>query len=233
MPMLKARYSILPITILFCSGCALTRGELDIRVDLPANPPEGPTVWVAPPTDDRTFEHRPRRPSIPSLKKGEINDPSITSRAIARKRNSFGKALGDILLPEGRTVQELVREAVVQGLRTSGYRVTMGDTPGDSAQKVNTSINKLWAWMNPGFWTIGIEFEAELTLTGLPGQSYTVLKASHERRGMAAGSGAWRRVISEGIDELVFKIRKAAAHTRSQPPNLPSSTTTNGLRSEL
>ncbi|WP_336605487.1 hypothetical protein [Stutzerimonas stutzeri] len=68
--------------------------------------------------DERTFESKPRSAGIPSLKGGEINDTSITERAFARKRNGFGKALGDVVLPSGRTDSQLVGSVVAMPTRS-------------------------------------------------------------------------------------------------------------------
>lgn len=63
--------------------------------------------------DERVFQIDPRSADIPSLKNDEeVNDASITQRAIGRKRNGFGKGLGDVVLPSGRTVSQLVGNAV-------------------------------------------------------------------------------------------------------------------------
>jgi hypothetical protein len=68
-------------------------------------------------TDRRVFEVNPRQANIPSLMNdAEIKNPAITARAVARKRGGFGKTLGDVgdvLLPEGRTVTNVVAVAPV------------------------------------------------------------------------------------------------------------------------
>lgn len=71
-------------------------------------------------TDRRVFEADPDDPSTPSLKGGEIHNTATTSRAIARKRGGFGKAWGDILLPEGRTVAHLMEEALTRAFQDAG-----------------------------------------------------------------------------------------------------------------
>ena len=99
--------------LLLVSGCATNRGIIDVRVTPTPDPQGKVMVKIVRVTDQRTFELRPDVASIPSLKDGQIDNKAITSRAIARKRNGYGKALGDILLPEGRTVEDLVEEATV------------------------------------------------------------------------------------------------------------------------
>ena len=95
------RFSLVSLSLLVFFGCATTRGVMDVQEEVSANPETGIAVKFARVTDARRFEIDPRQADIPSLKNDEIDDPAITSRAIARKRNSYGKALGDILLPGG------------------------------------------------------------------------------------------------------------------------------------
>ena len=181
-------------------------------MELPANPPDGPTVRVVAPTDARAFELRPPKPSIPSLKNGEIDDPSITSRAVARKRNGFGAAMGDILLPEDRTVQMLVEEAVVRALREAGYRAVPSSSPADgTTPEVQTRIEQLWAWMTPGFWTVGLDFQGRLVVSGLPGRPDIVAESRISRRTAGASGSRWRRVIEEGVEGLIVQIKAELA----------------------
>lgn len=48
----------------------------------------------------------------------------MKARAVASKRGSFGKAMGDVLLENGQTVVGLVRESLTTAFEQSGYRVT-------------------------------------------------------------------------------------------------------------
>ncbi|MCP3927681.1 MAG: flagellar biosynthesis protein, partial [Bacteroidetes bacterium] len=99
-------WAFIAISILLLgSGCATNRGILDVKVDIPQNPSEGKTIAIVRVTDIRQFEVAPLSPSVPSLRGDDIENHAITVRAIARKRNGYGKAIGDIVLPEGRTVE--------------------------------------------------------------------------------------------------------------------------------
>lgn len=95
---------LMGVLILAMTGCATNRWVLNFVVPPTSNPKNGTPVKIVKVTDLRKFELAPKQPNIPSLKNGEITEKAITSRAIARKRNSYGMALGDIPLPEGRTV---------------------------------------------------------------------------------------------------------------------------------
>lgn len=197
------------VLILAISGCATTRGILDVRSDTGVNPASGQAVKITSVTDSRKFEISPGSASIPSLKGDEIANKAITSRAIARKRNSYGKALGDILLPEGRTVNMLVSDAVTRAFRESGYRVLTRSDPGyDSAKPVGVDIQQFWAWMTPGFWAISLEFETRLKIGGDNRASGKTVRGYIRKKSGAAGSGTWMETVNAGIEDLVTNLKK-------------------------
>lgn len=192
------------------TGCATSRGVLDLKVpDLP-NPASSQTVKIVNVTDKRVFEIGPKKPSTPSLQNDEINDPEITRRAVARKRNGFGAALGDILLPEGQTVEQLTRAALVNALRDSGYRVVAEGEPGyAAAAPVSAEIQKFWAWMTPGFWEIKLRYNASIRLDGdwpLRGEN-RVVEGDARYAGAIASSSEWREVIDNGVADLIRNLK--------------------------
>lgn len=190
-------------------GCATNRGELDIIVSVPENPANGRELRVVSITDARVFERKPSDPSTPSLKNGEIDNGEITSRAIARKRNGYGMAMGDILLPEGRTVSAVTSEILTRSFRDSGYRVsTDAGASGAGAVPVHAEIQKFWAWFTPGMWAITLEFEMTVKLTGdiEPLRSGRVIAIREERSGIAAGTEAWRHIFSVGVETFVQEM---------------------------
>lgn len=195
------------------SGCATNRGILDVRVTEPQNPASGRAVVIARVTDSRVFELAPLEPSIPSLKGGEIGDKAITSRAIARKRNGYGMAIGDILLPEGRTVEALVREALVKSFREAGYRVIDGTASANdkaNATPIEADIEQFWSWVTPGFWALTMEFEAKVRIKGdVPSfKNGETVRGYVELHTQAAGTRAWENTINKGIDEFIDEVRK-------------------------
>lgn len=207
---IQKKICLIAATALILTGCATSRGVLDLNVpDLP-NPTSSQAVKIMTVTDKRVFEIKPKKPSIPSLQNDEINDPKITHRAVARKRNGFGAALGDILLPEGQTVEELTRAALVNALRDSGYRVVSSGEPGyDTATPVSAEIQQFWAWMTPGFWKIKLRYNAKLQLNGdwpLNGENRVVEGDAHFS-GAIASSSEWREVINNGITNLIKNLK--------------------------
>ncbi len=195
---------------LLASGCATTRGEINLRVLPPANPTSGAPVKIAQVKDRRVFQINPRDPSIPSLMDDEINNTGITGRAIARKRGGFGKALGDILLPEGQTVPKLVGDALTRAFRESGYRVLQPEDNGYAeASAITADIDQFWAWFTPGFWAITLEFRADVRIQGEigPFQTGNSVQGSARESGMAATSDTWKAVVDKGVEDLIRNLR--------------------------
>ena len=135
------------VALLLLAGCATNRAEVDIlppgTSQTPA-PSNGKKVYISA-VDDRVFQIKPSRFDTPSLKYDEIDDKSITERAIGRKRNNYNMPIGDVLLPKGRTVSELVGDAVATAYRQAGYEVV--STPGArDVSEVKVQIIEFWSW---------------------------------------------------------------------------------------
>ncbi|MDB5775210.1 MAG: hypothetical protein JWP38_1343 [Herbaspirillum sp.] len=149
-------------------GCATSRSVIDASIPAANEAPQlanGQEVFINVPTDSRVFEVSPSEPSIPSLDPSENSGDLIKARAIGRKRNSFGKALGDILLPEGQTVATLTMASIRQAFQARGYRV-LDDKEKISSKTyvVDTDLQKFWSWMNPGFWAITLSTEISASI---------------------------------------------------------------------
>jgi hypothetical protein len=198
--------------VLAATGCATSRGVIDVPAKMGANPPAGPLVRIDRVTDRRAFEVDPRQANIPSLmNEAEIKDPKITSRAIARKRGGFGKALGDVLLPEGRTVTQVVEEALTWALQDAGYRVVRKQDPeAATAIPLEADIDQFWAWFRPGFAEIAVEFESSVRLTSppLPALQTSPVKGTSRVTGVAATSGTWQEAVTRGVDDLARNARE-------------------------
>ena len=197
--------------LLIATGCATTRGVIDIPPKAASNPSSGPAVRIDRVTDRRVFEINPRQANIPSLMNdSEIKDPNITARAIARKRGGFGKALGDILLPEGRTVTQVVEEALTRSLQETGYRVVGNQDPeAATAIPIEADIEQFWAYFRPGFAEVAVEFESSVRLTSpLPAlQAGGPIKGISRVTGMAATSSTWQEAVAKGVDDLSRNAR--------------------------
>jgi len=210
------RRLVLVVPLLAClfiaTGCATTRGVIDVPAKMGANPASGPAVRIDRVTDRRVFEIDPRQANIPSLMNDdEIKDATITSRAIARKRGGFGKALGDVLLPEGRTVTQVVEEALRWSLREAGYRVVSKQDPeASTAIPLEADIDQFWAWFRPGFAEVAVEFESSVRLTSPPLSALQTspVKGTSRVTGMAATSGTWQEAVTRGVDDFARNARE-------------------------
>lgn len=198
------------LAVSMASGCAVTRSEMDVAEVPVENPSEGTEVTFVRLVDARDFQLEPGDPSTPSLKNGEIGDESITSRAIARKRNGYGQALGDILLPEGKTVADVVKNRLASSFADKGYRVvSKGQRGYEQAVPLEVNIEKFWGWFTPGFFTIDLEFETLVRVAG----PVSGLRNGETFRGAAKESFAaavednWRKAINTALDNLEADVQ--------------------------
>ena len=160
---------VLVWVVVALEGCATTRSEVQIpsappQATIAANP-DAPRAVLRVVKDSRRFEQAPGDPSTPSLgfEGAEKATADTRLRAVGRKRNGFGQAIGDVLLQQGQTVEGLVRAALVQALGDAGYNVVAASDTGPSLE-IDAQINRLWAWIEPGFWAITLRSEVAVDL---------------------------------------------------------------------
>jgi len=174
---MSTRRIVVVFPILACivlAGCATSRSE--IRLNAPASPPAasvqstGKIAVIRTVKDERRFELAPREPSIPSLgfEGAAQATADVKLRAIGRKRNTYGMALGDVLLQGGQTVESVIRENLSAVLRESGYQVTEPAAGQSPALVLDVHIKQFWSWLNPGFWAItaNANIETDLEIAG-------------------------------------------------------------------
>ena len=209
--------AIITLTLL-STGCAIGRWTIDVSVTETQQVPAKGFAKILEVKDVRRFEAAPRNPSVPSLQSStEISDRAITSRAVGRKRGGFGKAFGDILLPEGRTVEQVVREATTKALAEKGYAVIDERSPEFAkALPVNIEIQQFWSWMTPGFWQVSVEFEGIVLLKGevLAGSSEETVRGYSVIKTMAATGSRWQEAMQNGVQDMIDKMK-----TKLQSPN--------------
>jgi len=175
-----------------------------------ANPQSGVAVRIVTVEDKRGFQVGPKEASVPSLMDDRINDKELTSRAIGRKRNGFGKALGDVVLPEGQSVSGLTERTIARTLREAGYRVVSStDADYDLAIPIAAKIDKLWAWFRPGFWSIALESNYDITVDGnVPGlRAATRLTGESRSTMQMATEGDWTKIIEESLSSFALKLK--------------------------
>lgn len=198
--------------LLFLGGCATSRSVLDIPSPSTdkVSQSNGKDVYINSTVDKRIFEVAPSEPSTPSLDPSEDQNDTIKRRSVGRKRNTFGKALGDFLLREGQTVETLTNASIRQAFIEKGYRVVdTKDKIGRNSLIVDADIEKFWSWMNPGFFaiTLSTEISTKLSIKSPDGTNELpiAVKASDQyQTGMEAN---WIEVINKAIRAYVDDLK--------------------------
>ena len=197
------------VALLLLAGCATNRAEVDIlppgNSQTPA-PSNGKKVYISA-VDDRDFQIKPSRFDTPSLKYDEIDDKSITERAIGRKRNNYNMPIGDVLLPKGRTVSELVGDAVATAYRQAGYEVV--NTPGArDVSEVKVQIIEFWSWYTAeGVLDKVLRNKSSLQIQTHGAPEHSVKTLVNEKVKVATDTD-WKRVTEAGLEAITQETLK-------------------------
>lgn len=216
----RIRPALLLPFLLLLGACATNRSY--IALDVPAGTGASGTdpakvAVIGEIVDQREFQENPRDPSIPSLKKGEEYklDAQGKLQAIARKRNGYGKAIGDIQLQPPQNVATITRQLVATGFQQRGFRVLeLGEAVPANAVRVDVDILKFWAWMNPGFWTLRMDSQLETTLKVSGGKQASINVAASGNKYAQTGmednwKQAYERTFQDYVETLKVELEKA------------------------
>lgn len=189
--------------LMVLAGCATSRSEIDINVapmsSAQVAASNGKKVQIST-VDERVFQIDPRSPDIPSLKNNEVTDKSITERAIARKRNGYGMALGDVLLPSGRTLSQLVNESVALAYKQAGYEVVTEPGAAD-ATAVKVHIVEFWSWFTPGFFSVDVSSKSLLRIE-TPGEKVLNVVTRQNQSMQAVMENDWKKITEADLQEV-------------------------------
>lgn len=205
---------ILTATILV-SGCATNRSEVALMMDKAtpsvATQKNGRQVAVSVVVDERVFVDGSADPSLPSLgfEGSAVASSEMKARAIARKRNGYGKALGDVVLQEGQSVSKVIREATELGLTDAGFTVLPGADGKTDVAVVEVHVKQFWSWMTPGFWALTFENKFE-TLVSAKGKSTVTLSAKTEDSGQIGTDSAYVGIAMKGLSAYRAKVAEWA-----------------------
>ncbi len=209
------KYGIITILLLvFFTGCALKRGEVSLHQEVNTSEVEtkqSKTIFIKSINDNRVFEFQPKSANIPSLKEGEDDSDEIKARAVARKRNSYGKALGDIILKEGQTVRSVFETNLKIAFEELGYNLIEDEaTINDKTMIVILDIEKFWTWITPGFWALTISTQVETKLhlkREADSNSETIAFITKDYFQTGVG-GNWVSVMQSALRNHVIEIKK-------------------------
>lgn len=192
-------------------GCATSRSELSLASPVATPAAGGKPIVIRSVKDERVFEQAPSDPGVPSLGfEGASQATAETkARAIGRKRNTYGKALGDVLLQPGQTVESVVRDNVAAALQQSGYRVVPAADANASTPAADVRIRKFWSWLQPGFWAItlhtAIFTDIQLSGTAAP----MPVQVTKSQPMQIATEGNWIEAIGEALAAYRAEVAKA------------------------
>lgn len=214
------RWLIAGAALILLSGCAVTRSYM--RLDVPQaieSPHSTNKVAVIDNVNDmRTFEADPNDPSTPSSKKGReyVLDAESQTQAIARKRNGYGHAWGDILLKPGQTVDTLTRQLLITALSQQGYTVMDASHAPADATHISADIKQFWAWFTPGFWsgTIEARINTLMKIDGVQGHRQVMVKAYGRNSIQVAREANWQLAYHRAFEDYLKQFDEAAANNR-------------------
>lgn len=210
----KWRLLIPLLSMALLGACATNRSYISLAVPDPGTVVSGDKVAVIESvTDQREFQEDPDEPSTPSLKKGKNYALDAESRksAIARKRNGYGMAIGDIQLQAPQTVETITRQLVAFGLQQRGYRVVeQGTTIPPDALRVRVGIMEFWAWLTPGMWAIDMEARLR-TLLQLSGGADRQIEvaASGKKTAPTGREDNWKQAYDRAFQDYLEKQKAA------------------------
>ena len=202
------------VVILTLTGfnCATGYTTLLISLEPGANPDIGPGAKIVRVEDRREFNvwgsHKSTIHSTVGVRVKEngtwrrVEDPKLTARLVGRKQNHEGVTMGEIVLPQGRTVALAVKTAVERGLREAGIRTLRSDEVGyDEAAELSIAIDEFWIRGGGSF-----RYKVEINGTLAPFTDAKILsgRGSTHSGGMLMWSG------SQGTLDSLF------AHLRSK-----------------
>lgn len=214
--------AVLGLGAALLTSCATSRSEIlpsNPLATLPSTQPTKPRkVFLRSVTDERVFAEESKDPTVPTLGSGGAFQASteVKARAIARKRNTYGTALGDVLLEKSATVADVVEENVTAALREAGYGVTMkADEAGERALVLDVHIKQFWEWFEPGFWAVKLHTEIATNLEGPDLPEPVVVSVSVQHSYQAASEDSYLEVLEEGLKAYRARLRDLSA---SLPP---------------
>ncbi|MBA3027552.1 MAG: hypothetical protein FP816_01890 [Desulfobacteraceae bacterium] len=210
------RILFLPVLLFFSIGCATNRGVVSLKQSVTTVPVQssGKKVFIKSVTDQREFQENPATQDIPSLGFGGATAATaeIKKRAIARKRNAWGKAMGDILLENGQTVESVISDSLKRSFGELGYVVLSNEQEVTSDTLVmDASIQKFWAYMTPGFWAISLSCDISTTLRITVPKSNTgeteTITVKSTKNFQTASEGNWMEVFHLAMEKYVEQVK--------------------------
>lgn len=197
---------ILSVSFLL-GGCVV--GTRNIELNIPEYSNDKTAVgdiYISSIKDNRHFEQKPRKPSTPSVD-GTLSNTSKEKLAtlIGRQRNGYGKAMGDVALPSGMTIEKKMHELLKVGLESRGYNVVNDES---AKIKLSVDVSKFWGWSTPGFWAISFEsdVQARIVFDRDSQQQEVDVKAYGINKGQVGSDDNWKLAYQRAFKDFLKKL---------------------------
>jgi len=202
---------LLTAAMILATMTACVTGTRSINLELPkatASTQDLGAVYISGINDLRAFEAKPKIPEIPSVKGGpEKKTAAELSTYVGRQRNGYGGAMGSVALEEGKSVQSEVKGLLQAGLKANGYQIA--DTPQQNGKNLNVDIQQFWAWMVPGFVSVGFESRVALKLSVDGSQQSTEIEGFGNNEGQVASNANWELTYKRAYEDILTKYGDA------------------------
>lgn len=206
---MKDRWLILALLLVFLeTGCVTGRRVVPLAIPSSegAAAADKGAIFLASPVDNRTFQNKPPQPSIPSVD-GDVNKltPEQKASFIGRQRNTFGKALGDVVLPPEQTVPERAKLLVAAALKKRGY--TIRDDP-NTPNSASVIIDQFWGWYSPGMWYLSYEARIICAIKLKKGDktSTFTVEGYGENHGQVASDPNWQLTYKRAFEDFLKNL---------------------------
>lgn len=205
-------YTTILLSLLLMSGCAVSRSEINVGTPMPStiNNNIDKHIVLTASYDARIFHDNPATPDIPSLGSGGIanNGVEIRTRAIGRKRNGYGKALGDVLLPQGQSVSQLIDDRISTTLSTLGYTIVKADISSKETPVVKVDIYQFLSWLDVAFTHLTVNTRI-MTKISVNGSQPLDVNTTISLTRMVVPDSAWKENINGALADYSNKALPA------------------------
>ena len=192
------------------AACAGASPILEVRLAGISDPQSGQAFRIQRVSDRRFFQPVSRDPRLPSAQ-GGLPDAALAQRIVARRGSGGDRSGGDLLLPEGTSVEDLVAEALTTGFREAGYRVLAPGAPGHAAAlPIEADIEQLWGWMRRRATAEAIfDFEVRVRVRApvAPFAEGVRLRGESQLTRGGPSNASWERLIEDGMADLAASVR--------------------------
>jgi hypothetical protein len=213
--------SIFPLFFLVMTGCATNRSQVSIQQPsaVAQVQPNGKRVFIKVVTDSRQFQEKPKTQDIPSLgfEGSSAATEEAKKQAIGRKRNTFGKAMGDIFLDKGQTVETVIAGTLQQAFSDMGYNIVKNEQEayGD-ALVITAKIESFWTYMTPGMWAIKLSCNISTQVNGAIADKNELENITVKAEGnyqMATDSN-YMEVVQQALSQYVEQVKVKFSHPK-------------------